>query len=51
MGLSEQLSEFALDACPDIKKSLPWMKLACKRHLGFRMWQILSVLCGRADAR
>jgi glycosyltransferase involved in cell wall biosynthesis len=51
MGLSEQLSEFALDVCPDIKKSLPWMKLACKRHLGFRMWQILSLLCGRADAR
>jgi hypothetical protein len=51
MALSEQLSEFALDVCPDIRRSLPWIKLACKRHLGFKAWQILSALYRRADAR
>ncbi|MBB5329944.1 glycosyltransferase family 2 protein [Tunturiibacter gelidoferens] len=51
MVLSEQLSDFALGVCPDIRRSLPWIKLACKRHLGFRAWQILSALYRRTDAR
>jgi hypothetical protein len=41
MGLSEELSEFALGVCPQIKRSLPWVKLTCKRRLGFRAWGAL----------
>lgn len=41
MEISERLSDFALDVCPAVKISLPWMKLACKRRLGFRAWAAL----------
>jgi len=41
MEVSEQLSEFALALCPEIKGSLPWTKLACKRLVGYRAWRAL----------
>ena len=42
MELSERLSKFALEADPEIKKSVPWTLLACKRHLGLRAWRVLK---------
>jgi glycosyltransferase involved in cell wall biosynthesis len=36
--LSEELSQFALSVCPDLKRSASWLKLACKRGLGLRRW-------------
>jgi hypothetical protein len=41
MEVSEQLSQFALGICPQVKRSLCWTKLACKRCLGFRAWRML----------
>lgn len=40
--LSERFSEFALEADPGIKKSVPWALLACKRLLGLRTWRVLK---------
>jgi hypothetical protein len=42
MEISEQLSDFALRVCPEVEKSLPWARLACKRRLGLRVWRILQ---------
>jgi GT2 family glycosyltransferase len=39
--ISEQLSEFALALCPEVKGSLPWTKLACKRLMGYGAWRAL----------
>jgi glycosyltransferase involved in cell wall biosynthesis len=38
---SKQLAEFAVGVCPEIKRSLGWVKLACKRRIGLRAWQAL----------
>src|SRR5713101_563174 len=42
MEVSEQLSEFALRVCPEVKKSLPWTKLVCKRSIGYGTWHALQ---------
>ena len=39
--VSEELSTFALELCPEVKWSLPWTKLACKRRMGPRAWRVL----------
>lgn len=39
---SERLSEFALSICPEVKRSLPWLKLACKRRMGNQAWVALQ---------
>jgi glycosyltransferase involved in cell wall biosynthesis len=36
---SKQLSEFALALCPEIKSSLGWLRLGCKRWMGARAWR------------
>jgi glycosyltransferase involved in cell wall biosynthesis len=41
MEVSRQLAEFALGACPQIKRSLGWMKLTCKWGMGPRAWRAL----------
>jgi GT2 family glycosyltransferase len=38
---SKQLAEFALGVCPHIKRSLGWMKLNSKWHIGPRAWRAL----------
>jgi hypothetical protein len=40
--VSERLTGFALQLCPDIKKSFPWAKLACKRHTPDAVWRALQ---------
>jgi GT2 family glycosyltransferase len=40
--VSEQLSEFALALCPEVRGSLPWTKLACKRLIGYGAWCALQ---------
>ena len=35
------LSEFAVNASPEIRKSLSWAMLASKRHLGPDVWHFL----------
>lgn len=42
MELSDQLAEFAICLLPDVKKSLPWAKLSCKRQLGPRGWRAVQ---------
>ena len=42
LEVSEQLSDYALKLCPEVRGSLPWTKLACKRYLGSRAWRILQ---------
>jgi glycosyltransferase involved in cell wall biosynthesis len=42
MEVSEQLLEFALRVCPEIKRSLPWIKLVCKRSIGYGTWHALQ---------
>ncbi len=43
---SERLSEFALSVCPEVKRSLPWLKLACKQRMGNQAWVALqSTIC------
>jgi glycosyltransferase involved in cell wall biosynthesis len=38
MKTSEDLESFAVRICPGVKRSLPWVKLACKRFVGYRAW-------------
>lgn len=40
-AVSKQVSEFALAVCPQINRSLGWLKLACKRRIGPRAWRAL----------
>jgi hypothetical protein len=42
MELSRQLSQFAFEECPEITRSLDWVKLICKRHLGVEAWHLLQ---------
>jgi glycosyltransferase involved in cell wall biosynthesis len=35
---SEQIQTFAMELCPEVRRSWRWMKLACKRFVGFRAW-------------
>jgi hypothetical protein len=42
LGASERCSEFAISICPEVKRSLPWLKLACKRRMGSRAWRALQ---------
>jgi GT2 family glycosyltransferase len=32
-AISERLREFALEVCPEMRRSFPWAKLWCKRHM------------------
>jgi GT2 family glycosyltransferase len=41
MDVSQQLSEYAVSLCPEAKGSLPWMKLTCKRFMGYSVWRAL----------
>jgi Glycosyl transferase family 2 len=38
----ERLTEFAFQLSPDIRKSFPWLKLACKRHTPDAVWRALQ---------
>lgn len=42
VALSEQLAEFALSICPEVKKSLPWTILTCKRIIGVELSSCLA---------
>jgi glycosyltransferase involved in cell wall biosynthesis len=39
-----QMSEYALEISPEIRRSLPWVKLACKRIIGHGAWRALKPL-------
>jgi hypothetical protein len=39
MEESTELSDFALEVCPEIKSSSAWVKLTCKRWIGARTWR------------
>jgi GT2 family glycosyltransferase len=47
MEISAQLSDFAVDICPRIMMTLPWVRLACKRALGPELWHIVQPLADR----
>jgi hypothetical protein len=42
LDVSEELSEFALGISPEVKRSWPRIKLACKRRIGRRAWRALQ---------
>jgi glycosyltransferase involved in cell wall biosynthesis len=44
---SQQLAEFAICAYPQIKTSLAWMKLMCKRRMGSKAWRVLETAVAR----
>lgn len=44
LEVSERLLRFAQATCPGIRWSLPWIKLACKRRLGAKSWQMLQAI-------
>jgi Glycosyl transferase family 2 len=37
-----RISDFAVAVSPPIRRSLPWLRLACKRRLGFGAWRALQ---------
>jgi len=39
---SQALCDFAHRTCPSIRWSLAWMKLACKRRMGYEAWSVLE---------
>ena len=43
---AERLSEFALNVCPEVKRSLPWLKLACKQRMGSQAWAAVQPTIG-----
>ena len=47
MEISRQLSDIAVDVCPSITRSMPWIKLACKRHVGRAAWRTLQPAVAR----
>jgi hypothetical protein len=51
MEESRQLSQFALAVCPEIKSSLAWAKLTCKRWMGARTWRALRPAADAIRAR
>jgi Glycosyl transferase family 2 len=38
----EKLTDYALDICPNIKRSFVWQKLTFKRVIGFKIWLTLQ---------
>jgi glycosyltransferase involved in cell wall biosynthesis len=42
MEVSEEISQYALELSPEVKGSLQWTKLACKRFLGYGAWHALQ---------
>jgi glycosyltransferase involved in cell wall biosynthesis len=42
--LSDQLCEFAFSVCPEVRRSWPSVKLACKRHIGLKRWLALQAV-------
>jgi hypothetical protein len=49
MEASRRVSEFASAICPPITRSLPWLKLIIKRHMGPGMWRALEAADARID--
>jgi hypothetical protein len=41
-AISKQLCEFAVSVSPEVRRSRPWLKLACKRTIGSRAWRVLQ---------
>ena len=46
MELSDQLAQFAVRMFPEVKKSLPWKKFACKQQLGLEGWRAVQLTIG-----
>jgi len=44
---SDLLCDLALEICPSVKQSAPWIKLECKRRLGLKAWRFLAVVLGK----
>ena len=40
--ISDHLAAFALDVCPELRWSIPWLKLTGKRYVGSRVWRALT---------
>lgn len=41
MQAVDALTEFALEAYPEVRKSLSWKVLVCQRSIGLKVWRIL----------
>lgn len=44
MALSKKLAEYAVELSPDVKRSLPWLKLSMKKWLGLKRWRVLQAV-------
>lgn len=42
MEVSKEFAKFALAVCAKIKRSLSWIKLACKWRMGLGPWRALQ---------
>jgi hypothetical protein len=42
MTVCSELAAFAVRVSPRVTKSLPWVKLGCKRRMGSRIWKALQ---------
>ena len=42
MDVCDKLSAHAVEICPSLSRSLPWLKLACKRWVGVDRWRALQ---------
>lgn len=47
MEAFESISEFAARIHPEVKATLPWAKLACKRRLSYKTWHALQPIIAR----
>lgn len=44
MTMSGRLADYSLAICPEIRRSLPWIALTCKRLMGPKTWSMLRPL-------
>ena len=45
--VSEQLANFARQTCPSVTRSPSWVKLSCRRTLGYQAWHGLQLAVAR----
>jgi hypothetical protein len=42
LELVDELETFAMGVYPEMRRSLPWMRLILKRQLGYQLWNAMS---------
>ncbi len=47
LATAKAIQRFALEVSPDVRKSLPWIKLVCKQMIGPKYWIALNSIARR----